>query len=349
MNIVHLIFSLETGGSENLLVDIVNEQVERARVTLIVINNKVEKELVNRISSKVDVKMLNRNAGSKMNYVFLLKLWKFLLTIKPDVIHCHNENNIPLLPFFKTKAVVTVHDVGYPTANLPKYKKVFSISNSVADDLKKSSISSSIVSNGINFPVYNRRYNYSSGVNNKFRITQVSRLLHEKKGQDVLIKAVDILVHKYKLTNITVDFIGGGTSESYLQKLVKELGLKEYIHFCGNKDRNWVQQNLCAYHLLVQPSRYEGFGLTVIEAIAAGIPVIASDIEGPAEILQNVPAGFLFPTESEGKLADSIINVYNKYQQGEIEEFCEESRSIIEEKYSIRKTANEYLENYLLQ
>jgi glycosyltransferase involved in cell wall biosynthesis len=336
------------GGAENLLVDIVNEQVKSEKVSVIVINDRIDRGIIERLNERVEIICLNRKEGSKRNVSFILKLWYFLLLKKPRVIHCHNHNVISLLPGFRKKAAITIHDVGDPTENLRKFKKVFSISDTVFNDLRKDKIDSTVIKNGIRFDAYNRRADYTCNRNGNFKMVQISRLVHKKKGQDILLKALEKVIYTHGIKNISVDFIGTGTSEEYLHNLARQLKLTDIVRFIKAKDRTWIEDNLSSYDVLVQPSRYEGFGLTVIEGIAAGIPVIASNIDGPAEILQEVPSGFLFEVEDVNELAASIIKVMEFYEENEIEAMCLDSYDKIKEKYSVATTAKTYLENYLV-
>ena len=72
-------------------------------------------------------------------------------------------------------------------------------------------------------------------------------------------------------------------SKDYLKDQIKKYQLENNIRIKGHKDRSWIFKNLSSYHLLVQPSRSEGFGLTLVEAVAAGLPVISSKIDGQAK------------------------------------------------------------------
>lgn len=63
--------------------------------------------------------------------------------------------------------------------------------------------------------------------------------------------------------------------------------LEDHVIFEGLKEQAWIYENLCRYDLFIQPSRYEGFGLTVAEAISAKVPVLVSNIEGPLEIIDG--------------------------------------------------------------
>src|SRR5205085_1985303 len=114
------------------------------------------------------------------------------------------------------------------------------------------------------------------------------------------------------------------------------------------KDRGWIYKNLNQFDLLLQPSLYEGFGLTIIEGLAAGLPVIASSIDGPAEILKDMPAGFLVDTFKSDDLVQTIEKVIAISKSNKIHELCNRSREMVNQKYSINQTAINYIENYKL-
>lgn len=59
------------------------------------------------------------------------------------------------------------------------------------------------------------------------------------------------------------------------------------MNACIKKNQEWIYHNLCNFDLFIQPSRFEGFGLTVAEAIAAKVTVLVSNIQGPMEIIDD--------------------------------------------------------------
>lgn len=107
-------------------------------------------------------------------------------------------------------------------------KEIFAISNIVKEDiLKWTGLDSVVVLNGIEPGLIKA----SSGErHSKFRIVQVSRLMHEKKGQHILIKAVAYLVEK-GYEDICLDFIGDGESIDYLKQLARKLKVESYVNF----------------------------------------------------------------------------------------------------------------------
>lgn len=140
-----------------------------------------------------------------------------------------------------------------------------------------------------------------------------------------------------------MDIIGVGVSESFLKGLVDELELNKYVHFLGLKDRDYIYHNLINYDLLIQPSRYEGFGLTVIEAMASKIRVLVSDIEGPMEIINNGEFGYFFSNNSIDDLVFKLEFIINA--SIDVKEI-ENSFEYAFENFSVKNTCNQYINLY---
>lgn len=347
MKILHVIFSLNTGGSETMLVDIINEQSKTHKVELLIVNNIVNEELVGNINKEIFIHYLYRKPGSKNPFSILGFNYR-VFKINPAVIHFHNHNGINLLQI-KTKAVtcLTIHALNVPVNNFLKHKKLFSISNAVQEDvLSRGGIKSIKIYNGIRFDDIETVSNYETIEN--FKIIQVGRLDHEIKGQHVLMKAISILVNEKGMTDIQLDFIGEGNSLGYLENLAKELNIENYVNFLGIKSREFVYRELKNYQLLVQPSLFEGFGLTVVEGIAAKIPVLVSDIDGPMEIIDNGNYGFYFKTGDAEECSERIYEIIDNYQTDRIRDKINESYAYSQDNFNIQKTAAEYINNYTL-
>jgi glycosyltransferase involved in cell wall biosynthesis len=241
------------------------------------------------------------------------------------------------------KLLLTVHDVSHELQSISRFDSIISISEAVSNDIfKRHDITSKIIANGVAMHLFRKKDNYTISDNKKFKIVQISRLIHEKKGQDILINSM-VDVERYNLNfQLQIDFIGDGPSELYLKELVKKKKIKSEINFRGNKNKKWITQNLSDYDLLIQPSIYEGFGLTILEGFSANIPVIASDIDGPAEILKDLNFEFLFSVNNPERCASKIISIIKLYEQNLIKELVEDSYEKLFKKYDVRNTINGY-------
>jgi len=122
--------------------------------------------------------------------------------------------------------------------------------------------------------------------------------LSKQKDHVTLIKAI---AH---LQNVHLLIVGDGSLKTKLHEFSISLGLNNRVHFLGY--RNDVPELLAAADVFVMSSHWEGFGLAVVEAMAAGVPVIASDVPGLSEVIEHGKSGLLFPARDEAKLAENI-------------------------------------------
>ncbi len=122
--------------------------------------------------------------------------------------------------------------------------------------------------------------------------------LDELKGHRYLIEAATMVPEAIFL------FAGDGTERTNLENQARELNIAERVVFLGQ--RNDIPELLNACDLFVLPSLLEGLPLSILEAMAASKPVIASDIEGVNEIIINGQNGFLVPPANASALAEKI-------------------------------------------
>lgn len=342
MKIAHLIFSLRTGGAENMLIDIINEQVTCAEVSLYVINNEVHEHIKNRIDSKVIVKYIDRREGSKNPLPVLLLNYSLMLA-RYDILHCHNHNLLKLLhPLFYRKTVLTVHDIGLFSPYYKNFNRIFAISEAVKADLfSRQNINAITVNNGVSPSLIAQKENGRGSV---FKILQVSRLDHRKKGQHVVLEAIQILKQQ-GINNIEVYFIGTGDSYNLLNSMVEDLNLGSLVHFLGIRDRAYIYENLKQYDLLVQPSFFEGFGLTIVEAMFAKVPCLVSNIDGPIQIIEDGKYGYHFRVGDSQDLSNKIYAIMHTAEP-ELRSLANAAYKHASEKFHVAGTAQSYLKNY---
>ena len=325
-----------------MLPDIANEQAKANDVALIIINDWVEPSILAKVNQeRVRVVLLNRHEGSK-NPWSIIKLNLFLMKFRPDVIHTHAYREINLVVYPFGKRVRTIHNTYNVSDEYPKYDKLISISKAVYEFTQKQGFDSVVADNGI--PVSRIAHTkVAPFADGKLHFIQVSRLDLEQKGQDILLKALGILKNIYGFTNFKMHFVGNGGGKSQLIKMTHELHLDNHVIFEGLKEQAWIYENLCRYDLFIQPSRYEGFGLTVAEAIAAKIPVLVSNIEGPLEIIDGGRLGMTFENKNVEDCANKILEFV---KQGRNETIVEQAFQYVCEHYDVSVTAQKYLNVY---
>jgi glycosyltransferase involved in cell wall biosynthesis len=128
------------------------------------------------------------------------------------------------------------------------------------------------------------------------------------------LKGVDVLIEAYsKIKNRDDRLLIVGPEENtehadMLRKLVVKRGLQNYICFLGALDRVALAREMGAAKLFVLPSRSEAFGRVLVEALAAGTPVVGAAIGGIPEIIDSAEYGFLFTPESVDELTEILEN-----------------------------------------
>lgn len=130
------------------------------------------------------------------------------------------------------------------------------------------------------------------GWQNKKIILCVARLV-PNKGVDLALQALRILHAKFGLRNAALAFVSGGQDhmKPKLQNLCREWNLTHDVRFLGK--RADIAELLLACDIVIQPSRLEAFGYSIIEAMAAGKPIVATNVGGIPELIENGITGLL--------------------------------------------------------
>jgi len=135
-------------------------------------------------------------------------------------------------------------------------------------------------------------------------------LFSKIKGVDVLIKAIAKL--RSKLPDMKLHLVGTGTPSdiSDFQALAKRKGIEKFLVFHDWAPISMVPRYYKSADICVFPSRHEGFGISVLEAMASGVPLIASNIESFRKILSNGKNGILFKSGNADALSKGILALY---------------------------------------
>lgn len=128
------------------------------------------------------------------------------------------------------------------------------------------------------------------------------------KGQDVLVKAMEIVVDKYQEARLFL--VGDGECKQSLINLVEQLGLSENVIFLGQLPHYKAIALVADSYVLVLATRFEAFGFVIAEAMSVGTPSIASNVGGIPELIRDGIDGFLVPVEDHRLLAEKIMNLW---------------------------------------
>ena len=205
MKIAHITWSLGTGGIETMLADIVNEQTISEKVAIFIINNYVDKEITNKINRNCKLIVCGKKVGSK-NILPIIKLNWELLKFKPDIIHIHLPGIIKLIPFIHCKKVFTIHNTHTNNNEYSLFDALYGISNAVKNCTLLQGYKSTTIYNGIKVDEIKSKNNFEKP--SIYKILQIGRLYCPHKGQHILLKAINEIVHQKGVKNFIVDFIG---------------------------------------------------------------------------------------------------------------------------------------------
>jgi len=246
---------------------------------------------------------------------------------KYDIIHAHA--NLPGIPGkqlsrkLKVPVIYTVHGSGvqamrYMYGSGPKaavfakmehylhtqlkYDKIISVDSKFAQQ-RNVNKNIAIIPNGVDIKKFD---SVKTSKSKKFKILYVGRL-HPQKGLKYLIKALGNI--KSKLKDVEVHIVGMGDQEGYLKDLVRKEGVAKYIKFRGKiLDKKLIKEYKSSY-LFVLPSLYEGQPLTLLEAWAAKLPVLVTNVGGNSDFVVNGKNGVIIAPQNVTLLSTTLLSM----------------------------------------
>jgi glycosyltransferase involved in cell wall biosynthesis len=191
-----------------------------------------------------------------------------------------------------------------------KADQILAVSSSVKDFLiKKLSVTENkiiILSNGIEIEK-NTGTKRKRPVDGTFVIGTIGTL-NIQKGQKYLLEAMPSVLKKYPL--LQLEIIGAGEEEKNLKLKAKNLNIEKNVLFLGKQKD--VYKYLNNWDLFVLPSVAETFGIVLLEAMQAGVPVVASNVGGVVDIIKNKENGILVKSKNSKLLAKAIIDLLDE-------------------------------------
>lgn len=351
IKIIHIITSLNFGGAERLLLDLarhLDKERFEVKVATVVGSGPLQDEFA---KAGVSVKVFEKK--SKMGFRVIWQIAKYLRAEKPDIVHAHlfggdTWGRLAAILARVPVIVSTEHNTNFDEGRAKrlikkvlswKTKKIVAVSEAVrnysiaVDHLRPSKIL--VIPNGIE----TEKFAAVAGKNfsNPPIIAVVGRL-EEQKGHKYLFEALNLI----KTIPWILWVVGNGSLKNQLEQLAKDLSLRERIIFLGAR-RN-IAEILSQIDIFVLPSLWEGLGLAVLEAAAAGKPVVASRVGGIPEIIEDGVTGLLVRPKDVKNLADGLEHVL--LGEGEAHEMGERAREVVREKFDIEKMVKTYKKLY---
>lgn len=188
-----------------------------------------------------------------------------------------------------------------------------------------------LIPNGVDVSRFAVRDHSSLG--ERVTIASASRLSH-KNGIDLLIRAIALLPER-----VTLALAGDGEDRARLEALARELGVESRVRFLGTQSHDEIAELYRDADIFCRPSRTEGLGNAFLEAMAAGLPTIGTNVGGIPDFL-NEDTGWLCEPESPESVAESVNRVLATPRE-EIERVTKNAARLVREKYNWDAVAND--------
>lgn len=177
-----------------------------------------------------------------------------------------------------------------------------------------------------------------------------------RKGIETIIRAFPLVLRKLpKLSkNLKIMVIGGKIGRrgdkadkqeiNRLKNVAEELGIKKKVLFLGRRDQEKLRYYYSSGNIFITPPYYEPFGMTAIEAMRCGVPVIASNVGGLSSVIQNRKTGLFFPPGNHRILAKKIKELFTNKKLGN--KLVKNAEKVVKENYSWENVSSEIAKLY---
>lgn len=320
IQVVHVTFGLDVGGLEKLLVEFARHH-DRDRYQLSVVSLGHIGPIGEQLRGlDIPVVCMHRAEGFRPSLIGQLR--RCFRRIRADVVHSHDPR--PLIyaaPAAKLAGVGSIvhtqHGRAFGESGRQKWlvrqsaKMVdhfVGVSQNIAEmalDLGVVATKVSVIRNGIGSQLYNNGDAVTPHAQRPY-VLCVARLSPEK-GVSTLIDAAALL--KRKNPQIKTMIAGDGVCRGDLEKQIEELQLGDHVKLVGQTDR--VDKLLSRARVFVLPSNSEGVALTLLEAMFARVPIVATDVGGTPEVITDQRNGLLVLPRQPAAMADAILSLWD--------------------------------------
>lgn len=367
-HIAHVVYRFDTGGLENGVVNLVNNLPrEKYRHTIVALTEITE--FKNRITRPdVNFVALHKKPGHGIwLYPALFRLFR---SLRPDIVHTRNLAALEAtVPAWAAGVPAVIHsEHGREGADLDPSNRKYRFMRKlyrpfVTNYLALSGDLSHYLAESIGIPK-RKLFHIYNGVDSKrffpsnarqtisncpfqdsglWIIGTIGRMHAVKDQMNLAAAFVAVLQARPDLRHrLRLIMIGDGPLRLAIQRYLSESGVAEIAWLPG--ERHDVPQLLQGFNCFVLPSRSEGISNTILEAMASGLPVIATAVGGNPELVTDGGTGKLVPSNNPHALAAAIIDYVDHPEMAT--EAGRQGRSAVEEKFSLEAMTNAYCRLY---
>lgn len=349
---------METGGGQRIALEIVRN-IKREDATIQVVSlyprqGTILEEMADR--EGLDVRYLSKKPGFSPDVS--VQLYRAIKAFKPDVIHAH----LRVMPYLLApmclcrvpRRYYTVHNLADRDASGIKRKILYfafrfcnvqpvAISpicqRSIADVYGLPMEKIHLVNQGIDVKRFARPEPYNRLGTEEIRIIAIGRLT-QQKNYKLMLRVFHSVHQNHPEARLRI--LGDGELREELEQYIRDLGLEDSVSMPGITDK--VNQELWNAHIYLLSSEYEGLPLAVLEAMSAGLPIVATKAGGVGDVVADGENGFLLDCDDEAGLVVAVDRLVENAVLRERFSGCSEQMA---QEHSIEKHAENYLKLYL--
>lgn len=328
------------------------------------------------------IKRLQRSINPFSDLFAFFEIYNIIKSRKPDIVHLHSSKAGVLgalackamgvkkivftahgwvfnekLPWFKKRLYVLISRFAalfqdaiicvseYDKTAALKYKiapanKLFVIHNGI--DLSKLDFLTKEQATDKLSEILNSKFPIPYTLNPKPYLIGTVANLYKNKAIDVLIEAAKLISETKPEQNFTFIVIGEGKERKNLESRIKNYELKDKFFLVGSVAEAW--KYLKAFDIFVLPSLKEGFPYVILEAMAAGLPIIASKVGGIPEMIEDGRSGLLINPGDAKELAGAILKLFQERETAK--KLGDEAERTVKEKFGLAEMVRKTMEVY---
>jgi len=363
---MHVVYSLHPGGLENGVVNQVN-RLDSDRFNPSICCLQPGGILKERVNKDIEIVEVNHKGGC-----LFLKLKNIFKQLRIHIVHTHNWGTCcdGIIGARLAKVPVVIHQehgtfvatIGAKKRRILAEQLVLKCVDQVmtlSNDLKEKMVEIltipaeriKVIINGVDIEKFSssmekrqkKRKELGIGID-ELVIGTVGRL-EPVKNHKMFLQAMPELMKRFPTMKAIL--VGDGILKTELMDMAKRLGISDKVLFPGI--RNDVSDILSTMDLFVITSLTEGICNAILEAMACGLPIIATDVGGNPEIVHNEETGLLFPTKNVAGLVRAVERMLEDEERRK--GYGEKAREMVEKRFSLQRMVNEYegLYEYHLQ
>lgn len=368
LKVVHVVLTLDVGGLERIIVDLVRRGRALGQSVAVVCLERRGVLAVEVEALGARVVCLDKEPG--IHWAIRKRLRRVFDELRPDVIHTHQVGALfyagPVARKLGIPVVVHTEHGNHLRTNGSKFirrqrkcwlswwaarstSRFFCVSSNIAEEMTTRRIvpprKLAVLFNGIDTepflkPVDRAAVRESLGIPPEAPVLGTVGRLSEIKRQDLLIEGFAKLLRKRPDAHLVL--VGDGPMRGELEALTEKLKLCDRVHFAGYQSA--PERSLAAMDVFVLSSRMEGLPLSILEAWAAGRPVVASAVGGVKDLIEHGRTGLLFPSGDELQLVDRMNELLGDASYAK--ELGNAGRNEVLTRYDLGRMAGDYNRHY---